>query len=131
MHFTTFADTFDIADAFFSNSKFITLFFKPILVYLYLIIADLRKLIQVQNTPTQLREPLKQYLQKGYVVLSNIFDTNQIDISFQEWNYQTKSRSIDLSNSSTWDNIHGQHDWQQGWAKWLYTSGIQVCKFIF
>ena len=84
-------------------------------------------MIQVQNTPTQLREPLKQYLQNGYVVLSNIFDANQIDISFQEWNYQTKSRGIDLSNSTTWDNIHGQHDWQQGWAKWLHTSGIQVC----
>lgn len=30
-------------------------------------------------------------------------------------------------SQGTWKNIKGQHDWQQGWVKWMFVSGIQVC----
>lgn len=73
---------------------------------------------------------LDDYKKSGYVLLRKLFSTEQLDIAKKEWNYHTLSRGIDLYDKSTWDNIKGQHDWKQGWAKWLYTTGIQVCSVV-
>jgi hypothetical protein len=84
----------------------------------------------VQNIPDSLKDSLEQYLGQGYTVIPGMFDKSQLDIAFREWNYHTQSRGIDLNNPATWDNIQKQHDWKQGWVKWLFATGIQVLSFM-
>jgi hypothetical protein len=50
-----------------------------------------------------------------------------VELARKEFNYHTHSRGIDLGDKSTWHLIDQQHNWKQGWAKWLIISGAQVC----
>lgn len=58
--------------------------------------------------------------------MAGVLTPEQVHLAVRELNYQTQGRGVDLFEPSTWNNIAGLHDWKQGWAKWLYCSGIQV-----
>ena len=88
--------------------------------------GDMRKAISTSNIPNQLRNAIDEYNTSGYTVMTGVLTPQQIHLAVGELNYQTQGRGVDLFEPSTWDNIAGLHDWKQGWAKWLYCSGIQV-----
>lgn len=87
---------------------------------------ELKKTINLQSVPDIVKHTVDEYKTAGYTIIPNLFSTEQVELAKKEWNYHTLSRGIDLYDPNTWDAIKGQHDWKQGWAKWLYTTGIQV-----
>jgi hypothetical protein len=84
-------------------------------------------MIDFNNIPELLQKAIQQYTEVGYAVMQELFTKEQVELAIKEWNYHTTSRNVDLFDSSTWQNVKDQHDWSFGWAKWLYTTGIQVC----
>ena len=88
---------------------------------------SLQHLLNTNNIPDILVGPLEEYQKKGYVIIPGMFNKQQLEVAHLEWNYHTQSRGIELNDPTTWKNIHLQPDWKQGWAKWMFTTGIQVC----
>ncbi len=86
----------------------------------------MRKTISTKNIPAQLQKAIDEYNTVGYTVMAGVLTLQQIHLAVKELNYQTQGRGVDLFEPLTWGNIAGLHDWKQGWAKWLYCSGIQV-----
>ena len=87
---------------------------------------DMQKAISTRNIPKQLRKAIDKYNTVGYTVMTGVLTQPQIHLAVRELNYQTQGRGVDLFEPSTWKNIAQLYDWKQGWAKWLYCSGIQV-----
>lgn len=85
------------------------------------------KEIDVQCVPDLVRKAITEYLEVGYTVVPDFFSPDQVELAFKECNYHTLSRDVDLRDPATWENVKGQHDWKQGWAKWLFSTGAQVC----
>jgi hypothetical protein len=86
----------------------------------------MQQAINVDNIPTQLRTAVEEYNTIGYTLIPSVLTPQQVHLAVRELNYQTLGRGVDLFEPSTWQNVAGLHDWKQGWAKWLFCSGIQV-----
>ncbi len=82
--------------------------------------------IKIENIPGQLQKAIDEYNTVGYTLMPGVLTPQQIHLAVKELNYQTLGRGVDLLEPSTWYNVTDLHDWKQGWAKWLFCSGIQV-----
>lgn len=70
---------------------------------------------------------MDKYKNEGYALMPAVFSEEQRKRAQIEFNYHTRSRGIDLTDVSTFENIKGQQDWDGGgWNKFIYNSGIQV-----
>lgn len=93
-------------------------------------LEQLQKYADVQCLPNMVRKHMQQYLELGYTIIPDFFSAEEVDLTFKECNYHTLTRGVDLRDASTWENVKGQHDWKQGWAKWLFSTGAQVCLIV-
>lgn len=82
--------------------------------------------INIDNIPAVLRTAIDEYNKVGYTLMPSMLTPQEIELAVKELNYQTLGRGVDLTEPSTWQNVADLHDWKQGWAKWLFCSGIQV-----